>query len=72
MPTSTASTGRPSATGNGRIDAGTVNRMTNQLESLRQHSVIVADTGDIDAIARFRPQHATTTPKPIHPAIFSF
>ena len=62
MPTSTASTGRPSATGNGRIDAGTVNRMTNQLESLRQHSVIVADTGDIDAIARFRPQDATTNP----------
>lgn len=36
--------------------------MTNQLESLRQHSVIVADTGDIDAIARFRPQDATTNP----------
>ncbi len=36
--------------------------MTNQLESLRRHSVIVADTGDIDAIARFRPQDATTNP----------
>ena len=36
--------------------------MTNQLESLRQHSVIVADTGDIDSIARFRPQDATTNP----------
>jgi transaldolase len=36
--------------------------MTSQLESLRQHSVIVADTGDIDAIAKFRPQDATTNP----------
>ena len=36
--------------------------MPNQLEGLRQHSVIVADTGDIDSIARFRPQDATTNP----------
>jgi transaldolase len=36
--------------------------VTNQLESLRRHSVIVADTGDIDSIARFRPQDATTNP----------
>jgi len=34
----------------------------NQLESLRQASVVVADSGDIDAIARFRPQDATTNP----------
>jgi transaldolase len=34
----------------------------NQLESLRRASVVVADTGDIDAIARFRPQDATTNP----------
>jgi transaldolase len=34
----------------------------NQLEALKQHSVIVADTGDIDSIARFRPQDATTNP----------
>jgi transaldolase len=33
-----------------------------QLAALRQHSVIVADTGDIDAIARYRPQDATTNP----------
>jgi transaldolase len=37
-------------------------RMTNQLESLRRLSVIVADTGDIDSIARYRPQDATTNP----------
>ena len=42
--------------------------MTNQLESLRRHSVIVADTGDIDSIARFRPQDATTNPSLIFKA----
>ncbi len=35
--------------------------MTN-LESLKQYTVIVADTGDIEAIARLRPQDATTNP----------
>ena len=32
------------------------------LESLRQYTTVVADTGDIDAIARHRPQDATTNP----------
>ena len=36
--------------------------MTNALEQLRQHSVVVADTGDIEAIARFKPMDATTNP----------
>src|SRR5437588_704877 len=36
--------------------------MTTQLESLRRHSVVVADTGDIDAVARWKPQDATTNP----------
>lgn len=36
--------------------------MPNPLESLRRHSVVVADTGDIDAIARWKPQDATTNP----------
>jgi len=36
--------------------------MPSQLDALKQHSVIVADTGDIDAIARARPQDATTNP----------
>src|SRR6185437_1971701 len=35
--------------------------MTN-LESLKQYTTIVADTGDIEAIARHRPQDATTNP----------
>ncbi|ALN64962.1 transaldolase [Lysobacter antibioticus] len=36
--------------------------MTNQLEQLRELSAVVADTGDIEAIARFRPLDATTNP----------
>jgi len=36
--------------------------MSSQLDGLKQHSTIVADTGDIDAIAQFRPQDATTNP----------
>jgi transaldolase len=36
--------------------------MTTLLDALRQHSTIVADTGDIEAIARFRPLDATTNP----------
>jgi transaldolase len=36
--------------------------MPSQLESLKQHSLVVADTGDIDAIARWKPQDATTNP----------
>src|SRR5438445_13708125 len=34
--------------------------MTSQLDSLRQHSLVVADTGDIEAVARWKPQDATT------------
>jgi transaldolase len=36
--------------------------VTNQLEQLRALSAVVADTGDIEAIARFRPMDATTNP----------
>jgi len=32
------------------------------LESLEQYTTVVADTGDIEAIARHRPQDATTNP----------
>lgn len=34
----------------------------NLLEQLREYTVVVADTGDIDAIAAFTPQDATTNP----------
>ncbi|GHC39385.1 transaldolase [Aidingimonas halophila] len=36
--------------------------MTSRLDALRQHSLVVADTGDLDAIERYRPQDATTNP----------
>ena len=42
--------------------------MTSQLDGLKRHSVIVADTGDIESIARFRPQDATTNPSLIFKA----
>ena len=37
-------------------------RIMSQLESLSQHSLVVADTGDIEAVARWKPQDATTNP----------
>ncbi|MEW6990775.1 transaldolase [Colwelliaceae bacterium 6441] len=36
--------------------------MTNQLEQLKKMTTVVADTGDIEAIAKFHPQDATTNP----------
>src|SRR5436190_1449265 len=36
--------------------------MPSQLESLRSHCLVVADSGDIEAVARWRPQDATTNP----------
>jgi transaldolase len=36
--------------------------MPTQLESLRKQSLVVADSGDIEAVARWKPQDATTNP----------
>lgn len=36
--------------------------MASQLESLKKHTVVVADTGDLAAIALYRPRDATTNP----------
>ena len=36
--------------------------MPSLLDALKRHSVVVADTGDIDAVAKWRPQDATTNP----------
>jgi transaldolase len=33
-----------------------------QLDSLKKFTIVVADTGDIDAIAKYKPQDATTNP----------
>ena len=43
--------------------------MTTQLDSLRQMTVVVADTGDIDAIKKYQPQDATTNPSLILSAL---
>ena len=40
----------------------------NLLESLKRFSIVVADTGDIDGINRFKPQDATTNPSLIYQA----
>ena len=36
--------------------------MQSKLDQLRQYTTVVADTGDINAIAQFKPQDATTNP----------
>jgi transaldolase len=40
----------------------------NLLESLRRYTMVVADTGDIDAIQELRPQDATTNPSLLYQA----
>ena len=39
-----------------------MNNTLSQLEQLKQMTTVVADTGDIEAIAKFQPQDATTNP----------
>ncbi|QEI05538.1 transaldolase [Pigmentiphaga aceris] len=43
--------------------------MPTLLESLRQHTVVVADTGDFEAMREFRPTDATTNPSLILKAV---
>lgn len=45
--------------------------MQNLLDQLKQHSTVVADTGDIETIRRFTPQDATTNPSLILKAVLS-
>lgn len=42
--------------------------MTSQLEQLKQHTIVVSDTGDVEAIKRLKPQDATTNPSLIYKA----
>jgi transaldolase len=37
-------------------------RMANLLDQLKQHTVVVADTGDFESMRAYRPQDATTNP----------
>ena len=36
--------------------------MSNSLDQLKTHTVVVADTGDFEAMKQFNPQDATTNP----------
>ena len=36
--------------------------MPSQYDLLLDHTIVVADTGDVDAIAKIKPQDATTNP----------
>lgn len=42
--------------------------MATQLDQLKEHTIVVADTGDVDAIDRLKPQDATTNPSLIYKA----
>lgn len=41
---------------------------SNQYEQLKEYTIAVADTGDVDAIKRLKPQDATTNPSLIYKA----
>jgi transaldolase len=43
--------------------------MTTQLEQLKRHTLVVADTGELEAIERFQPEDATTNPSLVLKAI---
>lgn len=42
---------------------------TNQLDSLKQYTTVVADTGDFESIKKYSPQDATTNPTLIYKAV---
>jgi len=52
----------------GEPDAKKAKTGESQFEKLKEFTTIVADTGDIDAIAKFKPQDATTNPSLIYKA----
>ena len=41
--------------------------MINQLDALRSMSVVVADTGELDLVRKWRPQDCTTNPRYVPP-----
>ncbi|RXM34514.1 Epidermal growth factor receptor kinase substrate 8-like protein 2 [Acipenser ruthenus] len=44
------------------VQKAQLEKMQSALEQLKQHTVVVADTGDFNAIEEFKPQDATTNP----------
>ena len=45
-----------------RTEAG-IPQGVNQLDALKQYSLVVADTGEIESIRKFRPVDCTTNPR---------
>jgi hypothetical protein len=44
--------------------------MTSQLDQLKEYTIVVSDTGDVEAIKRLKPQDATTNPSLIYKVIW--
>ena len=42
--------------------------MATSLDQLKKHTVVVADTGDFESIAKFQPRDATTNPSLVYAA----
>ena len=42
--------------------------MATQLDQLKEHTIVVADSGEVEAIRRLKPQDATTNPSLIYKA----
>lgn len=42
--------------------------MSNQLEKLKELTIVVSDTGDVESIKTFKPQDATTNPSLVYKA----
>ena len=40
--------------------------MSSQLDQLKEYTIVVSDTGDVDTIKRLKPQDATTNPSLIY------
>ena len=53
---------RSRMTGRSKVQSNDRRAIMTLLESLKKYTTVVADTGDIEAIARHRPQDATTNP----------
>ena len=50
------------------LDSERMGTQMSALDDLRKYTVVVADTGEIDAIAKYKPQDATTNPSLLYKA----
>lgn len=48
------------------VEQPSLSTMTSQLEQLKEYTIVVSDTGDVEAIKRLKPQDATTNPSLIY------